>query len=259
MSDTPPPAPSPQGEGERNARRIALVTGASRGIGHAVARACASEGWQVIAVARAQRALEKLDDDIRAEGKGACTIVPVDLKDGEGIDRLGAALHERFGRIDALAGCAGVLGALTPVSSATPRVLEEVLAVNVIANHRLIRSMHPLLRQSENGRAVFLSSGASISRRAYWGPYAASKAALDALIMSYAAELEITPIKANLFDSGGVRTAMRAKAYPGEDPMSLPTPEDIAPHIVKMLRADYAQNRTRLKYDRATGAVAEAL
>jgi NAD(P)-dependent dehydrogenase (short-subunit alcohol dehydrogenase family) len=117
--------------------------------------------------------------------------------------------------------------------------------------------MHPLLRQSESGRAVFLSSGAALSRRAYWGPYAASKAALDALVMSYAAELEITPIKANLFDPGGVRTAMRAKAFPGEDPMSLPAPEDIAPHIVAMLRADYAQNRTRLKYDRATGAVTE--
>ncbi len=232
--------------------RIVLVTGASRGIGRAVARACAQEGWQVIALARAQRALEQLDDEIRADAKGACTIVPLDIKDGEAIDKLGAALHERFGRIDGLAACAGVLGALTPAHHATPRLMDEVIAVNLIANHRLVRALHPLLRQSESGRAVFVTSGAALSAKAYWGPYAASKAGLEAFVKSYAAECEITPIKANLFDPGAVRTKMRAKAYPGEDPETLPPPEEVAPHIVAMLRADYALNRTRVRYDRTT-------
>jgi NAD(P)-dependent dehydrogenase (short-subunit alcohol dehydrogenase family) len=237
--------------------RIVLVTGASRGIGRALARACAAEGWQVIAAARAQKALEKLDDDIRADAKGSCTIVPLDLKDGDAIDRLGAALYERFGRLDALAACAGVLGALTPAHQASPGLMNEVMAVNVLANQRLIRAMHPLLRASEAGRAVFLTSGASRSARAYWGPYAASKAALDALVLAYAAECAITPIRANLFDPGAVATAMRAKAFPGEDPESLPAPEIIAPHLVVMLRAGYNQNRVRMRYDRETGDVAE--
>lgn len=234
---------------EENKQRIALVTGASRGIGRAVALECARQGWQVIAVARAQKALEKLDDDIRAEGKGACTIVPLDLKDGDGIDRLGAALFERFGRLDALAACAGVLGALTPAHQAKPRLMEEVIAVNLLANHRLIYSMHPLLRASEAGRAVFISSGAAKSARAYWGPYAASKAGMDALVLSYAAEVAITPIRVNILDPGAVRTGMRAKAFPGEDPETLPPPEKIAPHIVAMLRAEHQGNRERVRYD----------
>ncbi|MGE3143843.1 MAG: SDR family NAD(P)-dependent oxidoreductase [Hyphomonadaceae bacterium] len=232
--------------------RIILVTGASRGIGRAVARACASEGCQVIALGRAQRALEQLDDEIRADGKGACTIVPLDIKDGAAIDQLGAVLYERHGRLDGLAACAGVLGALTPVSNATPRVMEEVIAVNLIANHRLIRSLHPLLRASEAGRAVFLSSGAAKSARAYWGPYAASKAGLDALVLSYAAECAITPIKVNLLDPGPTRTAMRAKAYPGEDPQTQAPPEAVARHIAAMLRADHAGNRERWRYNKET-------
>lgn len=243
---------------EDKSKRIALVTGASRGIGRAVALACAREGWQVIALARAQKALEKLDDEIRTEGKGACTIVPGDVKDGDSLDRLGAALYERFGRLDALAACAGVLGALTPAHQATPGVFAEVLNVNLVANHRLIRAMHPLLRASEAGRAVFISSGASLSAKAYWGPYAASKAGLDALVKSYAAECEITPIRVNIFDPGAVRTAMRAKAMPGEDPMTLPPPEQVAPHIVKMLGAQWTENRARVKYDRETDSIVAA-
>jgi NAD(P)-dependent dehydrogenase (short-subunit alcohol dehydrogenase family) len=239
-------------------KRIALVTGASRGIGRAVALACAREGWQVIAVARSQKALEKLDDEIQAEGVGACTIVPGDMKDGDSIDRLGGALYERFGRIDALAACAGVLGPLTPAHQATPGVVAEVIGVNLIANQRLIRSMHPLLRASEAGRAVFVSSGAAVSARAYWGLYAASKAGLDALVKSYAAECEITPIRVNIFDPGAVRTAMRAKAFPGEDPESLPPPEQVAPHIVAMLRAEYGENRKRVRYDRTVDQVVDA-
>ena len=203
--------------------RTALVTGASRGIGRALALLLAQQGWRVIAVARAQKALEQLDDEIRAGG-GEATLVPLDLRDGDGIDRLGAALYERHGKLDALAACAGVLGALTPAHQASIGLMDEVMKVNFTANWRLIRAMHPLLKASDAGRAVFVSSGAPQRPRAYWGAYAATKAALEALVKSYAAEQEVTAIKANLFNPGPTRTAMRAKAFPGEDPMTLPAP-----------------------------------
>ncbi|MBL8550872.1 MAG: SDR family NAD(P)-dependent oxidoreductase [Hyphomonadaceae bacterium] len=221
--------------------RTVLVTGASRGIGRATAKLLAREGWHVIAAGRAQRALEELDDEIRSEG-GAATLVPLDLKDGGGIDRLGAALFERWGRLDGLVGNAAVLGPLTPVHQATPGVMAEVLAVNVHANHRLIRSFHPLLRASDAGRAVFLTSGAAQFAPAYWGPYSSSKAALEVLVRTYAAECAITPVRANLFSPGPVRTAMRAKAFPGEDPETLPHPDDIAPHIVALLQPSCERN-----------------
>lgn len=228
--------------------RIVLVTGASRGIGRAVALAAARRGWRVVATARAQKALESLDDEIRAAG-GEATLAPLDLRDGDGIDRLGAALYERFGRLDALAACAGVLGALTPAHQAEPKLMDEVVAVNFTANQRLIRAMHPLLRASEAGRAVFLTSGASRDPRAYWAPYAASKAALDMLVQCWAAELKVTPIKANLFNPGPTRTSMRKKAYPGEDPETLKTPEEVAPAIVAMLEAGYAQNGAWVEFE----------
>ena len=226
----------------RHDRRIALVTGASRGIGRAVALDLARQGWRVVCVARAQKALEALDDEVKADGAGEATLVPLDLSDYAGIDRLAAALHERFGKLDALASCAGALGALTPAHQATPAIMEETTAINYLANQRLIRAMHPLLRASDAGRAVFLTSGASRDPRAYWAPYAASKAALDALVKCWAAELEVTPIKANLLNPGPTRTAMRAKAFPGEDPMSLPSPEEVAPAIVAMLQPGYREN-----------------
>lgn len=232
-----------------SAARIALVTGASRGIGRAVALELARQGWRVIATARAQKALEKLDDEIKALG-GEVTLVPLDLRDLDSVDRLGAALYERFGKLDGLAACAGVLGSLTPVHQASPALMDEVTAVNFTANWRLIRSLHPLLRASEAGRAVFLSSSVSRAPRAYWGAYAASKAALDAMVVSYAAENAVTPIKANLFNPGPTRTAMRAKAYPGEDPMTLPAPEQVAPAIVAMLAAEYVENGTWVEWAR---------
>ncbi|MES1202474.1 MAG: SDR family NAD(P)-dependent oxidoreductase [Pseudomonadota bacterium] len=231
-------------------QRIALVTGASRGIGHAVARALAREGWRVIAVARAQKALEKLDDEIKAEGKGEATLVPLDLRDYTAIDQLAAALHERFGKIDALAACAGALGSLTPSFQATPAMMEETIAVNYIANQRLIRAMHPLLRASDAGRAVFVTSGASKNPKAYWAPYAASKAALDALVACYAQEVAITPIKANLFNPGPTATAMRAKAFPGEDPNTLPSPEDVVGQLVALLRPECELNGAWVQYER---------
>lgn len=226
---------------------IALVTGASRGIGRAVALELARQGWRVVCAARSQKALEALDDEIKAAG-GEATLVPLDLRDYDGIDRLGGALFERFGKLDALAACAGALGALTPAHQASPALMDEVMGVNFTANQRLIRAMHPLLRASDAGRAVFISSGAARDPKAYWGPYAASKAALEALVRCYAAENAITPIKANLFNPGPVRTAMRAKAFPGEDPMTLPTPEDVAPAIVKMLRADCAASGETIRF-----------
>ena len=233
-----------------NQHPMALVTGASRGIGRAVALELAQQGWRVVCVARAQRALEALDDEIKANGMGEATLVPLDITDYAGIDRLAAALYERFGKLDALASCAGALGALTPAHQATPAVMEETIAVNYLANQRLIRAMHPLLRASDAGRAVFLTSGASRDPRAYWAPYAASKAALDALVMCYAAELEVTPIKANLFNPGPTRTAMRAKAFPGEDAMTLPTPEEVAPAIVAMLQPGYSENGAWVQWKR---------
>jgi NAD(P)-dependent dehydrogenase (short-subunit alcohol dehydrogenase family) len=229
---------------------IALITGASRGIGRAVALEAARAGFRVVAAARAQKALEKLDDDIRALG-GEATLIPLDLRDMAAIDALGPALYERFGKLDAVAGCAGVLVTLTPAHQATPSLMDEIMMVNFAANQRLIRTLHPLLRASDAGRAVFLTSGASRHPRAYWGPYAASKAALDAFVIAYAAELNVTPMKANLFNPGPTRTAMRAKAYPGEDPMTLPAPEEVAPAIVKMMRADYAENGAWVQFARA--------
>jgi NAD(P)-dependent dehydrogenase (short-subunit alcohol dehydrogenase family) len=231
-------------------RKIALVTGASRGIGRAVALELARGGFRVVCVARAQKALEALDDAIKAEGKGEATLVPVDLADFNAIDHLAGALLERFGKLDALAACAGALGALTPAHQATPAVMQETINVNFLANQRLIRAMHPLLRASEAGRAVFLTSGVSRNPRAYWGPYAASKAALDALVLCWAAELEVTPIKANIFNPGPTRTAMRAKAFPGEDPMTLPAPEDVAPAIVAMLQSGYGENGAWVQWKR---------
>jgi len=229
--------------------RVALVTGASRGIGRAVALELARTGWRVVAVARSQKALETLDDAIRAEG-GEATLVPMDLRDYNGIDQLGAALFERFGKLDALAACAGSLGSVTPVHQVTPSVMDEAMGVNVIANYRLIRSMHPLLRASNAGRAVFVTSGIASIPLAYFGAYAASKAALDALVRTYAAELNVTPIKANLFSPGPVRTAMRAKAFPGEDPMTLPEPSEIAPQITAMLAPNYTANGETVRFKR---------
>ena len=230
-------------------KRIALVTGASRGIGKAVALELARQGWRVIATARAQKALEQLDDHIRELG-GEATLVPLDLRDGAAIDQLGAAIYERFGKLDALAACAGVLGSLTPTHQVTPAVMEEAMTVNYTANYRLIRALHPLLKVSDAGRAVFVTSGASRNLRAYWSPYSASKAALDAMVMCYARELEVTPIKANLFNPGPARTSMRAKAFPGEDPMTLPTPEEIAPSIIEMLQPAYAENGAWVQFQR---------
>jgi NAD(P)-dependent dehydrogenase (short-subunit alcohol dehydrogenase family) len=213
--------------------RIAVVTGASRGIGRAAALALAEAGAHIIALARTQGALEQLDDEIRAKA-GSATLVPVNLKDLDAIDRLGAAIYERWGKLDILLGNAGILGELAPITHVDQPVWDEVMAVNVTANYRLIRSLDPLLRASDAGRAIFVTSGAAHKCRAYWGVYSISKAALEALVRTYAAETVTTPVKAMLLNPGPLRTAMRRAAMPGEDPLTLKTPEDLAPHILKL-------------------------
>jgi NAD(P)-dependent dehydrogenase (short-subunit alcohol dehydrogenase family) len=216
------------------ANRIALVTGASRGIGHATALALAHAGAHVVAVARTVGALEELDDAIRAASGQSATLVPLDLKDYPGIDRLGVALHERFGRLDILVGNAGILGPLSPLGHVEPKVWDDVMAVNVTANWRLICAMDPLLKFSDAGRVVFISSSMAARAMAYWGAYAVSKAALETLARTYAAETATTPVRVNLFTPGPVRTRMRAQAMPGEDPMSLKPPDEVAGKIVEL-------------------------
>jgi NAD(P)-dependent dehydrogenase (short-subunit alcohol dehydrogenase family) len=222
------------------ADRIALVTGASRGIGYATALALARNGAHVVGMARTVGGLEELDDAIRSAG-GTATLVPVDLKDSEGIARLGAALNERYGRLDILIGNAGILGPLSPLGHVEPKAWDDVIAINVTANWHLIRSMDPLLRQSTAGRVVFVTSGVGGNPRAYWGPYAISKAALDALARTYAAETATTNVRVNLFSPGPTRTRMRAIAMPGEDPASLKSADVVAEKIVELCLPDFPE------------------
>lgn len=216
--------------------KVALITGASRGIGRAAALEAARRGWHVVALARSQKALESLDDEIRAAG-GAAALAPADLKDFDALDRLGQALFERFGKLDALLANGAVLGEITPVFQAKPSMMEEVFATNVLANQRLIRAMDPLLRGAR-GAAVFVTSRAARDPRAYWGAYAASKAALEALALCYAEEVRVAGVRVHLFDPGRVRTAMRAKVYPGENPAALPAPERVAAALVNLFEAE---------------------
>jgi NAD(P)-dependent dehydrogenase (short-subunit alcohol dehydrogenase family) len=231
------------------ADRIALVTGASRGIGYATALALARAGAHVVAVARTVGGLEELDDAIRAGG-GTATLVPLDLTDTDGIIRLAAALLERYQRLDILIGNAGLVGPSSPLDHVQPKDWDQVMAVNVTANWHLIRAMDALLRRSDAGRAVFLSSGAAHNMRAYRGPYSVSKAALEALVRTYAAETESTPVRVNLVNPGPTRTRMRAQVMPGEDPMTLPPPEVVAEKIVALCLPDFAETGNLYDYPR---------
>jgi NAD(P)-dependent dehydrogenase (short-subunit alcohol dehydrogenase family) len=223
------------------ADRIALVTGASRGIGAAIALALARAGAHVVAVARTVGGLEELDDQVQAVG-GSTTLVPLDLKDTDGIARLAAALDQRYGRLDVLVGNAGILGPLSPLDHVEPKAWDEVMAVNVTANWHLIRLMHPLLKASAAGRAVFVTSGAGYNARAYWGPYAVSKAALNVLVRTYAAETASTDVRANLFGPGPTRTRMYATSHPGIDPLTLPPPDEVAEAIVPLCLPSFAES-----------------
>ena len=234
------------------ANRIALVTGASRGIGYATARALARQGAHIVAVARTQGGLEELDDEIRKDG-GSATLVPLSLTDFDGIARLGAALYERHGKLDILIGNAGVPGPSSPLGHIDLKPWTDVMAVNVNANFQLIRCMEPLLRKSDAGRAVFVTSGAASKAPAYIGPYAASKAALEALVRVWASEtVSTTPIRVNLFSPGPIRTRMRATVFPGEDPMTLDTPEQAAEFIVPMCAPDWQETGKLYDYKSRT-------
>lgn len=231
--------------------RVAVVTGASRGIGYQVAKALGSRGAHVIAIAKTVGGLEDLDDEIRSEGGEAATLVPLDLADFDALDRLGAAIFERWKKLDILVGNAGQLGVLSPLGHISPKDFETVMAVNVTANWRLIRSLDPLLRQSDAGRAVFLTSHHAKEATPFWGLQSVSKAAVEALARTYAHETEKTALKVNLFDPGPVRTGLRAKAMPGEDPAKLPQPEEVARELLNLLKPGVTE--TGKLYDRAKG------
>ncbi len=219
-----------------------MITGASRGIGAAVARRFAAEGAQVVLVARTVGALEEVDDQIREATGRHATLVPLDLQVGDKIDQLAAAVYQRFEKLDILVGNAGALGILSPIGHIDPKIWEQVFAVNVTANWRLIRDFDPLLRASGSGRAMFVTSGAARDPRAYWSAYAASKAALEAMVQSYAAETAKTSLRINLIDPGVVRTSMRATAFPGEDPTTLPAPDEITETFVALAEPSCARH-----------------
>ena len=223
-------------DGPQN-QRIALVTGASRGIGRAAAVALAGQGLHVILSARTAGALEEVDDEIRTGG-GTASILKLNLAHGDKIDALGPTLYERWQRLDVLVAAGGILGRLSPLAHMPTEEWEQALRINLTANWRLIRTLDPLLRRSDAGRAVFVTSRAARKIRAYWGPYAASKAALEALVKTYAAEVETTALKVNLLDPGPTRTAMRAEAYPGEDRGKLKPPQALAPLILSLTSVD---------------------
>jgi NAD(P)-dependent dehydrogenase (short-subunit alcohol dehydrogenase family) len=240
---------TPQEKNNPLENRIVLVTGASRGIGRASAIALAGAGAHVILIARTVGGLEETDDEIQRIG-GTATLVPMNLRDFDAIDRLGASIYERWGRLDALFGNAGVLGMLTPLPHLEPKTWQEVIDVNLTANWRLIRSLDPLLRQSDAARVLFVTSGAARKHIPYWGAYALSKSALEILALTYAAECEQTPIRVNLINPGPMRTLMRQKAMPGEDPAYLVKPEDMAFKVVEMLSPAYDRNETIINFQK---------
>ncbi len=231
----------------RLAGRIALVTGASRGIGAAIARRYAAEGAQVILTARTTAGLEEVDDAIRADsgGKSSATLVPIDLREPNEIDKLLQAIGQRFGRLDVLVGNAGLLGTMTPLTEIEPDEFAEVMAVNLTANWRLARALEPLLLASPSGRAIFVTTAAA-GGRAYWGTYAISKTALEAMACTWAEEKANTPLRINLVDPGATRTSMRANAYPAEDPMTLPAPEDMVDIFVELAEQSCTRHGERL-------------
>jgi NAD(P)-dependent dehydrogenase (short-subunit alcohol dehydrogenase family) len=221
--------------------KIALITGASRGIGAAVAERFAAEGAHLVLAARTAGGLEEIDDKVQAAG-GSATLVPIDLRDFIKIDELAAALYERYGHLDILVGNAAEFGTFSPLGHIDPKLWGEIIDLNLTANWRLIRAMDPLLRAAPAGRAIFVTSGIARSPRAYWGPYAVSKAGLEALVKTYAAEIEKSRVRANLINPGVVRTRLRARVFPGEDPVTLPPPESVADAFVQLALPECERN-----------------
>ncbi len=217
--------------------RVALVTGATRGIGRAAALALAGAGAHVIAVGRTQGALETLDDAIRAAGGEAATLVPMDINAGDSLDQLGLAIFQRHRRLDILVHAAGMLGGLRPTAHIPPVLWDKIVATNLTSVFRLIRALEPLLRASDHGRAIFLTSGRATRPKAFWGSYAATKAGMEAMVRCWADEVETSNIRAVLLDPGAMRTAMRAEAYPGEDKDALSDPAQIGPLIIELAQA----------------------
>jgi NAD(P)-dependent dehydrogenase (short-subunit alcohol dehydrogenase family) len=224
------------------AGRVAVITGASRGIGRAVARHFAREGAQIVAISRSVGGLEELDDELRALGGPPALLVPLDLAALDRIDPLGPQLYQRFGHVDILVANAALLGTLGPIGHHDPKLWEEVFQVNVHANWRLIRTLDPLLRRAEAGRAIFVTSGAATRPMAYWAAYCASKAALDQMVRVWAAELASTNVRANLLSPGATRTTMRATAFPGEDPASVKPPEALCDLFLELALPSCTRN-----------------
>lgn len=241
--------------------RIALVVGASRGIGHEAALALAKAGAHVVAASRTQGALEELDDAIYAATGKHATLVPFDLIDGGGIDRLGGAIFQRFGKLDIWVNAAATLGAqgLTPVSHIDPRGFAKIEKTNFTGTYRLIRSLEPLLRASDAGRVIHLTSSLAREPKAFWGLYAATKAGSEALMLSWADEIENTNVRISVLDPGRMRTQMRAQAFPGEDPETLPHPSEIGPLIVDLARGDVVPPQRASFKDWKAGLPADAL
>ena len=240
--------------------KIALVTGASRGIGYASALALAKAGAHVVAVARTEGGLTELDDEIRAATGEPATLVPLDITAGDGLDQLGLALYERFGRLDILVHAAAMLGPMTPMSHLEPHHWDKVVALNLTAPYRLIRSFEPLLKASDAGRAIFLTTGRVARPKAFWGPYGTTKAGMEHMVRTWADELEQTSVRAVLLDPNTMRTKMRAEAMPGEDPETVTPPEEIGPLIVELAQADLGLPRANVVFAqwKAAGTLASA-
>ncbi|MBL4614830.1 MAG: SDR family NAD(P)-dependent oxidoreductase [Magnetovibrio sp.] len=241
--------------------RVALITGASRGIGRSLAKHFAEQGAHLILTARTQGALEELDDELRAAGHEAPTLVPCNLTDFDTIDKIGAAIFERFERLDVLVGNAGTLGTLSPITHISPKEWQKVLDTNLTANWRLIRSMDPLLKASDAGRAIFVTSSVGHQARSYWGTYAVSKAALEMTAGIYAEECVKTNVKVNLINPGGTRTQMRTEAMPGEDPETVKSPDAINHLFLELASPACTVNATMVDAEQelAAGHTAYAL
>lgn len=227
--------------------RLAFVSGASRGLGRATALALAREGAHVIATARSAGALEELDDEVRSSG-GAMTLLPLDLRKSDRLDQLGPTLFQRWDKLDIMIANAGILGPLSPLPHVTADAWTSVIETNLSANWRLVRTLDPLLQRAAAGRAVFISSSAATAKAAYWGPYAVSKAGLEALAKTYAHENANTKVRVNVVDPGPMATAMRAKAYPGEDPATIPKPADVADLVMSLCLPSETRNGEVVRY-----------